>query len=468
MADINKRFVLFKTRQAFNTAKSTLSLSNESIVFIEDEQRIWAQGKFYGKGKAFSQYKVGTGDSAQTYSADDETESIINFLAGDGLVITGDDTGKITYSHAKSSFTNVTTGNGEFIKSITFDEFGHIAEVKTAKVAQNSYTNIVSGTADGKVGTKDALENGSVHINSIEHDAVTGSDAVKSSIKIQGKDNVSVTATAAGVIEVAHNTLKVATGETTTPTSDTTAVISSIEYDSYGHLNKITKANLPTKSYVDSKLGAAVEAALILKGILNSAEDLPKTSTVGHTYKVATEGTYAGEMCRPGDVVICVATEDNGENPEWVAIQSNVDLATDEVVGLVKGGYTTNVADRKFAVQIDENDGSMFVEVPYKDNQTSKNKISSITGGVQLDHYEDDKVTSTHTIKGSGSTEVTADEDGNITINSTYSDTTYSFAKTETAHSKVLIITTIVDGVEQENPVNIEFDTWAYPDAVQA
>ena len=466
MADINKRFVLFKTRQAFNTAKSTLS--NESIVFIEDEQRIWAQGKFYGKGKAFSQYKVGAGDDAQTYSANDEAESIINFLAGEGLVITGDNTGKITYSHAESSFTNVTTGAGEFIKSITFDKFGHIAEVEKAKVAQNSYTNVVSGTADGKVGTEAALENGNVHINSIEHDAVANSDAVKSSIKIQGKDNVSVTATAAGVIEVAHNTLAVATGETITPTGDTTSVISSIEYDSYGHLNKITKANLPTKSYVDSKLGAAVEAALILKGVLNSAEDLPETSTVGHTYKVATEGTYAGEMCRPGDVVICVATGDNGTNPEWVAIQSNVDLATDDVVGLVKGGYTTDVANREFAVQIDEN-GSMFVEVPYKDyNQTSKNEISSITGGVQLDHYEDDKVTSTHTIKGSGSTEVTADADGNITINSTYSDTTYSFAKTETAHSKVLTITTIVDGVAQENPVSIEFDTWAYPENVQA
>lgn len=462
MADINKRFVLFKTRQSFNTAKSTLS--NESIVFIEDEQRIWAQGKFYGKGKAFSQYKVGT-DDEQIYSANDEAESIINFLAGEGLVITGDNTGKITYSHAESSFANVTTGAGEFIKSITFDKFGHIAEVEKAKVAQNSYTNIVSGTADGKVGTEAALENGSVYINSIEHDAVANSDAVKSSIKIQGKDNVSVTATAAGVIEVAHNTLAI-TEETATPTGDTTAVISSIGYDSYGHLNKITKANLPTKSYVDSKLGAAVDAALILKGVLNSAEELPDEPTVGHTYKVATEGIYAGEMCRPGDVVICVATGDNGADPEWVAIQSNVDLATDDVVGLVKGGYTTNVENREFAVQIDEN-GSMFVEVPYKDNQTSKNEISSITGGVQLDHYEDDKVTSTHTIKGSGSTEVTADTNGNITINSTYSDTTYSFAKTETAYSKVLIITTIIDGEEQENPVNIEFDTWAYPDAVQ-
>ena len=55
-------------------------------------------------------------------------------------------------------------------------------------------------------------------------------------------------------------------------------------------------------------------------------------------------------------------------------------------------------------------------------------------------------------------------KDGNITINS--SDTTYSFAKTETAHSKVLTITTFVNGVEQkDDSVSIEFDTWAYPDA---
>ena len=90
MALIDKRFVHFLTRNAFNTALAANEISNDSIVFVADEKRIWTHGKFYSP-ESFS--KVIAGD--KVIEAKD-LYSTITFLAGDGLNISVDESGKIT------------------------------------------------------------------------------------------------------------------------------------------------------------------------------------------------------------------------------------------------------------------------------------------------------------------------------------------------------------------------------------
>ena len=483
MALIDKRFVHFQTRTAFNTAKDAGEISNDSIVFIKDEKRIWTHGQFFTPA-SFSKVidKDGNG-----FEANDIYQAI-SFLAGTGLEVTVSNDGKITYSHSDtSSVANVTAVNGKFINSITFDGFGHVTAIGTADVEQNTYTGIVAGSADAVEGTKVALTNGNVHINITEQEAF-GNETVASSIKIQGKDNVEVTATAAGVIEVGHtapnaqtSTLTAAGGSEST--QDSVQVVNSITKDSFGHLTAIGSLPVPTKAYVDKKLqemGQAVDTALILRGVLGTGTGMVSMPTsnihVGDVYKVGTASTYAGQTCQVGDVLICVSAAEDGKSGEWVVVQANTDIATASVLGLVKGGYQTKETERNFAVTIAA-DGTMYVNVPFEYTNKSESIVTDgadkvagtgaviNNGDVRINHLETSKnaagqettvAKSSINIKGTDATKVTADATGAIIVDS--HDTKYSVSVTESAASKVITFVSDKDGTPKTETFTI--DTW--------
>lgn len=48
----------------------------------------------------------------------------------------------------------------------------------------------------------------------------------------------------------------------------------------------------------------------------------------GWTYKVNEAGTYAGQACEIGDMVVCVSDFDTtAANADWVVVQRNIDGA---------------------------------------------------------------------------------------------------------------------------------------------
>ena len=452
MALIDKRFVHFKTRAKFNEALAANEIDSDSVVFIKDEKRVWTHGEFFTPA-SFSKVidKDGNG-----FEANDIYQAI-SFLAGNGLDVTVSNDGKITYSHSDTSnVASVTAVNGKFINSITFDGFGHVTAIGTAEIEQNTYTGIVAGSADAVEGTKAALANGNVHINITEQEAF-GDETVASSIKIQGKDNLEVTATAAGVIEVSHNkAAEVQKTKGSEPTTNSVDVLSAAGTDAYGHLVSLGTLPVPTKKYVDDKLaemGQAVDTALILRGVLGTGEgmvSLPADAHIGDVYKVGTAGTYDGHVCQVGDVLIRV-------EGAWVVVQANTDIATASILGLVKGGYSGSESKREFAVQITAT-GEMFVEVPfeYTNKSTSvvtnkadgKANAAATNGNVRINHLETSKnaegqettaVKSSINIKGSDATSVTADANGVITVES--HDTQFGLSVTESAKNKVITFT---------------------------
>lgn len=99
-----------------------------------------------------------------------------------------------------------------------------------------------------------------------------------------------------------------------------------------------------TRAYVDSKVNSAIAAqnAMVFKGIVNATTALPATGyKVGWTYYVGAAGTYAGEVCEVGDMVICVKSHATGaSNADWNVVQTNIngavvgasDLTTNQVV----------------------------------------------------------------------------------------------------------------------------------------
>ena len=475
MALIDKRFVHFLTRNAFNTAQADNEISNDSIVFIADEKRIWTHGKFYSP-ESFS--KVIAGD--KVIEAKD-LYSTITFLAGDGLNISVDKDGKITYAHNTKAVTggNITTTAGKFISGITFDQFGHVASVSTADVEQNTYKNVVANDAADVEAEDAAIANGSVRINTVEHDSIANSDVVTSSVKIQGKDDIAVTALADGTIEVGHvlgQGTNMAAQAASEPTVDSIQALTSASVDAHGHLIALGSMPVPTKKYVDDKLGdlaGALDTSLILRGVIGSGDGMKTmeaantAAEVGDIYKIGTAGTYAGQVCQVGDMIICVSKDP----VEWVVIQANTDIASDQYLGLVKGGFTTSESARNFAVQIGT-DGTMWVNVPFEYTNTSKSVVtnsatgqetaSAGNGEVRINHLETSKnaagtkttvVKSSVNIKGSDATTVKADADGVITVES--HDTKYGMTYSESAASKTINL------VEDKKVIaTFTFDAW--------
>lgn len=73
--------------------------------------------------------------------------------------------------------------------------------------------------------------------------------------------------------------------------------------------------------YIASVVGGV--DAMRFKGTVNSNSDLPTTGVkVGDTYMVNTAGTYAGQTCEVGDLIIATAT-----TPTWTVAQTNIDGA---------------------------------------------------------------------------------------------------------------------------------------------
>lgn len=94
---------------------------------------------------------------------------------------------------------------------------------------------------------------------------------------------------------------------------------------------------LTTKQYVDNglkaidnKIGTVLSAndALVFKGIIDGKHPLPTTGyEVGHTYRVNEAGTYAGQKCEQGDLIICIADALSTSTPHWTVAQTNIDGA---------------------------------------------------------------------------------------------------------------------------------------------
>lgn len=91
-------------------------------------------------------------------------------------------------------------------------------------------------------------------------------------------------------------------------------------------------AVVATETYVDNeiKAGFAANDAMVFKGTLGTGGTVTTLPTSGYsagwTYKVITAGTYAGQTCGVGDMVICTKDHATGaSNSDWSVVQNNID-----------------------------------------------------------------------------------------------------------------------------------------------
>lgn len=98
-----------------------------------------------------------------------------------------------------------------------------------------------------------------------------------------------------------------------------------------------TDSDLPTAKATYEYVAEAIAAAdaMIFKGTIGAAADsptvtsLPTTYKVGWTYRVITDGTYAGKVCEVGDLIIALVDRSGSGNldSDWCVAQTNIDGA---------------------------------------------------------------------------------------------------------------------------------------------
>ena len=86
---------------------------------------------------------------------------------------------------------------------------------------------------------------------------------------------------------------------------------------------------------------------MVFKGTVTQASQLPATHKQGWTYRVNTAGTYAGQTCEVGDLIICITDGTSKNDSHWTVAQTNIDgavynTATASVVGNIAAFSSTN------------------------------------------------------------------------------------------------------------------------------
>lgn len=82
-----------------------------------------------------------------------------------------------------------------------------------------------------------------------------------------------------------------------------------------------------TKAYVDTLLG---NMAMKQPGTVSAGAGLPEDGyEAGDSWRVTEGGTYAGQECEPGDLIICIKDYDEGSasDSDFMVVQANIDGA---------------------------------------------------------------------------------------------------------------------------------------------
>jgi hypothetical protein len=199
---------------------------------------------------------------------------------------------------------NALTVNGNGTLSFTYDG----SAAKTLNIKPGTYTSVSSDTS------------GNITVGST---IGTGTDSALGLLKGDGGTTVSISSGAITVKNNGHtHTSANITDKSTSPTSGSTAVITSGGV--YTAISNLKNEILNTSN------------AMVFKGTLGTSGTvtaLPTTYSSGDTYKVITAGTYAGQTCEIGDMIIAVtsrttaADSSTDTSDEWTVVQSNIDGA---------------------------------------------------------------------------------------------------------------------------------------------
>lgn len=148
---------------------------------------------------------------------------------------------------------------------------------------------------------------------------------------------------------------------------------------------------VPSKKYVDDQISASFKAndAMIYKGTVSKDSDLPYTAcNQGWTYRVAVAGTYAGQVCEVGDMIICLTDGTTSVTGTWNVINTNVDGAVYNTTDTsIKGNFASFDSTTGKLIKDSGYNSSSFAPAAHGHNMTVKGEgddvitVTPETGG---------------------------------------------------------------------------------------
>lgn len=188
--------------------------------------------------------------------------------------------------------------------------------------------------------------------------------------------------------------------------------------------------------------GIAAADAMIYRGTIAGGSTgaygtLTPFANNGWTYKVTTAGKIDGKAVEIGDMLICntdgtsAATSNNYSTiaANWDVIQANIDGAvtgpsssTDAHVAVFNGGTGKVIKDSGFTIAKSVPSNAVFTDTHYTTHLyagsgTAANAATT-NGNTKLTVVDNTTTRNSVTIKGTGGTTVTSDENGVVTIDS--------------------------------------------------
>ena len=332
-----KQKIYVKTRQNFDSLLTAGTIGNNHLVFIEDTQEVWTHGTFFS-GRSFKSVSDGN-----NIASSPSTSGIITFNGS----------GKVSVEVGNDGVT-VTGAN---------------ASVET-------------GDADGQV----KIDGQNVSVKGLGSAAYTSSSDYTAASHASDTNNPhGVTAAQVGLGNVTNEskaTMFTDAALTGTPTAPTASAGDN-------------STQIATTAYVDAAVAALLGAsdAMIFKGTLGattgSVEALPESHKAGDTYKVADAGTYAGQVCEVGDLVICITKGTTANDSHWAVVQTNIDgavtgpaSAVADHIATFSGATGKIIADSGYTIATSVPAGAVFTDdsvtsasnhyTPTKDDSATK------------------------------------------------------------------------------------------------
>ncbi len=285
---------------AFDETKTGDILATDTLRIalnkIENAIRSAMSGGGEVNQNAFSVVKVGD----TTLDADSKTDTL-EIAAGANITLTADAAGdKLTIAAQHPAITvgadttsTASPAHGatfDVIDGVTKDEHGHVTAVNKKTVTLPTCTDTVT-----RVGYAGVADDVTIGTEPASGDVLLGDAAAKT----------------------------VAASIPSAPTAEQNVQLPNMQ---------------AVKAYVDGLLVA--NDAMVFKGTLGeggTAEALSAAHKAGWTYRVTTAGTYAGQACEIGDLVICIADGTEASDADWTAAQTNIDGAVTAISPLTAG-----------------------------------------------------------------------------------------------------------------------------------
>lgn len=208
-----------------------------------------------------------------------------------------------------------------------------VDKIEGKGLSTNDYTtaekNKLSGIASGAEVNQNAFSNVKVGSTTVAADAKTDT------LELAAGSNVTLTPDATNdKVTIAATDTKYEAGTTALITSGTDTT------------ERVWQAKI-LHDYIGSIVGGA--DAMRFRGTIGTGGDITELPTsgvkIGDTYRVITAGTYAGQTCEIGDLIIATAT-----TPTWTVAQTNIDGAITSISGTAPISVTGSGASRTVSI----------------------------------------------------------------------------------------------------------------------